>query len=309
MKTNLFIVLLTLCLASSMVKAQTIPNNQFELLNYDGSLSYWGNVYIISVSLDSLGNSTSDSIVFDSQYYYGPTTDAHSGNTALLLSNSWNFTNNTGVAGAAGVDDDTVFTSWGLSNIISLNNTSGYNPNSLSIFYKFLPVNGDSGSAFVALWDSLGNLIGEGTYIFMGTTNNYTNLVIPITYNSFDAASFYSLSFSAFYSTDYGAHQPAFGSKLYIDDVTFETFTGINEQSSAHVKLFPNPANDILNLQFENELPCIYKIYDAFGKCVANDNLAANMNAISISQLSNGVYFIELKTNNLLSKIPFVVCK
>jgi len=103
MKNAKLLLLITFAFSTFKVQAQIIPNNSFEILNPDNTLSNWGNVYITSVWLDSLGNSFTDSVVIDNQYY-APTSDAHSGSTALELRNAWNFTTGTGIAGAVASD-------------------------------------------------------------------------------------------------------------------------------------------------------------------------------------------------------------
>jgi hypothetical protein len=105
------ILVMTLSLKAVYMQAQTIQNGSFESLNSDGTLRNWGNVYLMSVWIDSSGVSHSDSIVYDGPFY-APTNDAFHGNTALELRNAWNFTSNIGIAGAVGLDDDSVFSSF-----------------------------------------------------------------------------------------------------------------------------------------------------------------------------------------------------
>ena len=58
-----FVIAFSLKAAYSV--AQQIPNKGFEQLNFDGSLSNWGNVYLFSMWFDSTGVShLTDSIVF-----------------------------------------------------------------------------------------------------------------------------------------------------------------------------------------------------------------------------------------------------
>lgn len=62
--------------------------------------------------------------------------------------------------------------------------------------------------------------------------------------------------------------------------------------------LYPNPANGILNIGIESEMTdALYsvKVYDLAGKMVfTKNNLPKGKNTLDVSELKNGIYFIEL---------------
>jgi hypothetical protein len=299
MKKILGILVIAFALKASLTNAQTIPNTGFEQLNSDGSLQNWGNVYLMQAGiLDSSGMYHGDSIVFGNQYYYyAPTHDAHTGTTAMELSNSRNFTNNQSIAGAASVDDDTVFSSWGALNLIPIQAApSGYRPFNFAFYYKYFPENGDSAYAQMAMWDSTGTQIGEGSVIITNITTTYTYSLVTIHYTSQNTVAFYSLGFSAFYTSSQGSHQPAMGTRLLVDDVTFDgAALGISNQSpKSEIKIYPNPTNNVLNIQSEFNSEIQYSICNAFGQMVTAGSLPVAHTAIPLNDLSPGFYTIEL---------------
>lgn len=72
-------------------------------------------------------------------------------------------------------------------------------------------------------------------------------------------------------------------------------FVGLENQAPDYeVIIFPNPAEDVLNIRttaFEN---LTYSLYDAKGKLVLKDELSAEQTAIQVSQLAPGNYSLIL---------------
>lgn len=87
-------------------------------------------------------------------------------------------------------------------------------------------------------------------------------------------------------------------------DVTFifskwTTSVGSVSQSSDGVLVYPNPANNVINVQFGK-----YKniqnvsIYNLVGRQMANYNVSGTDAKLNISKIPTGVYFIRLSDNN-----------
>ena len=90
-----------------------------------------------------------------------------------------------------------------------------------------------------------------------------------------------------------------------IDDATnpCSGSTAINENSDNKFELFPNPAQDVLNI--EGNFKSI-EIYDVFGKLVlASDNKSE----VNISSLANGSYYVNILTQDAVIKRKVTVTK
>lgn len=86
------------------------------------------------------------------------------------------------------------------------------------------------------------------------------------------------------------------GTNYFGSDLTFNTLTtDIDENNDSElIKIFPNPANEVLNIrQFSNEKMTI-RIVDIIGQTILTQTLTSNQNQLSISNLNDGIYFIEL---------------
>ena len=81
------------------------------------------------------------------------------------------------------------------------------------------------------------------------------------------------------------------GTTYYGTSTTFTTWTeGVNELENS-LKLYPNPASEVLNLVGEGMNKV--EIYNALGQCVIAEEVNGNA-TISTSALNNGVYFIRI---------------
>jgi len=74
------------------------------------------------------------------------------------------------------------------------------------------------------------------------------------------------------------------------------------------IKLFPNPANDMITISFEGEFEENYSIINTLGQVVAIGKEIKNEKQIriSVSNLTTGNYILQMKINGILEKIKFV---
>src|SRR5690606_8995532 len=79
-----------------------------------------------------------------------------------------------------------------------------------------------------------------------------------------------------------------------------ELATGITEISSQELHVFPNPANDVLNLNWINGISgnIAYNLYNATGQLVTQGSVAKPMGTVDVSNLSPGLYTLNLETEN-----------
>ena len=61
--------------------------------------------------------------------------------------------------------------------------------------------------------------------------------------------------------------------------------------------IYPNPANEVINIEFYDNNATM-SIYDERGALVLSKKLIDNIEKISIKDLSPGIYFIKIKTEN-----------
>ncbi len=78
--------------------------------------------------------------------------------------------------------------------------------------------------------------------------------------------------------------------------------TTVQENTFEELKVYPNPSSENIFIQSNNQYTT-YKIVSLQGKLIANGNLINNQ--ISLTQISNGIYFLKLVSNgnSIISKI------
>ena len=303
MKNRFTQILFALVLLTFGTNAQSVYNSGFEQTNSDGTLKNWGNVYLTAMWIDSTGSTYVDSIVHDGGYYYAPTADANYGLTALELRNSWNFTANKGISGAVAMDDDSIFSAYGLTNFLPTYSTpfNQFRPFNFGFYHKFTQVNGDTAYARIELSDSMGNPVGSGLILITDPVATYTLLTIPIDYVSTAQADFYMINIGTFYSIETGSHDPSFGTRLTVDDVGFNLVSaGTNELKKNSITAYPNPASDFIILKNESgNQDAHFLITDISGREIVSGKIADEKNRIDLSDYERGIYILKTGTEQV----------
>lgn len=112
----------------------------------------------------------------------------------------------------------------------------------------------------------------------------------------------------------------AYGNSMYLDDINvIETDANgnpaaINELEGVNnISVYPNPATSVANVkvQLSNDANLSIRIVDILGKVVYSEINAAvagsNAFTLNTSNLSNGVYFVEVQSGDVTNKVKLVV--
>jgi len=89
-------------------------------------------------------------------------------------------------------------------------------------------------------------------------------------------------------------------------DCVLIDFIGLNDINDGDFKLYPNPTNDIFYIQSNTESQLDVSIINLQGKIVYHKNVIPN-SPIDVSLFSQGVYFIQIKTNSSYKTIKLIV--
>ena len=73
----------------------------------------------------------------------------------------------------------------------------------------------------------------------------------------------------------------------------FGNNVNIDENQISYLELFPNPANNLININLKNNLISNYEILDISGKVLISDSFL-NETQINSSDLKNGIYIIRV---------------
>ena len=88
---------------------------------------------------------------------------------------------------------------------------------------------------------------------------------------------------------------------------TLELLTGIEQTSQSTITVAPNPANDMVTVNFENNYTGSLIITDVTGRMVKQVQVNnTNKVHINTSDLSNGFYQLSMNGKNTVSKLQMI---
>jgi hypothetical protein len=271
------ILLSVLALVSFTVNSQTIPNNGFETWSitppapFESAEGWAGGP---SISKSTNAHSGSFALQLETAVFTNP----NNGETDTISGNA--FTGTPGMGPGMPGTPGFAFTG---------------RPDSLTGWYTYSTVGNDANEVRVILsrWDTLTLQREEiaNTVFSCNPSELYSRFSFPIQYNNSNIPDTASIEIR---SSNSPMEAPILGSILLVDDLEFtsadQTGFSVVEPSSS-IQFFPNPANDILNIS--NKTNAQVKIKNALGQVIETIQLSANsLKTISLSNYSNGIYFI-----------------
>lgn len=82
---------------------------------------------------------------------------------------------------------------------------------------------------------------------------------------------------------------------------------GINDNGLADsIKIFPNPTENIIQLEYQNRTIESLKIFDSKGSLIKDFNIYENISSINVSDLLSGVYFLHISSEGKIISKKFV---
>jgi hypothetical protein len=183
-------------------------------------------------------------------------------------------------------------------------------PSSLTGYYKFNPQNGDTMLIQIQLFNN-GSSVAYGEFSTKVAALNWTPFNIPI--SAYTNADNGSIFIAAYYANSYNAI-PSGNSVLYVDNLNFDNLISSipeNISENASFSIYPNPANDILNLNIDKmkNADLTLSIYNVIGNLVKSEILKQNNQQINIEDLSNGIYMVEIKSKESSERQKLIIQK
>lgn len=300
MKKNYIILSFVLLFTTLSSKAQVV-NGNFEIVKPNFLPSNWGMNYTQAITFDPItGQSTGDNILYTwcipSLVY--ASTESHTGQYAMEVSNAFNQTQNTVIPGEAMIFSDATQDTPGWNPGIPLNPTA--NIERLGFYYKFLAVGNDVAQAKMILFDANGNEIGKTTVDIHGTDNQY-HYIYSYIYHPYNITPAYmQISFNMAKA----GSTPTFGSRLIIDNVITNAQSlalienPINDAFRVYPTLVDSEINIVPSTQIEGTID--YKIINSQAQIVKQNTVTNSSDYIytmDVTNLSSGIYFLEIESN------------
>ena len=165
----------------------------------------------------------------------------------------------------------------------------------------------DCGDTWTSVWSESGNDLQtagvDNQFILMPEASEWADVEIDLTENY---AQEEQLMFRFAIVKDAA-------NGLFIDDISvFGTETpppapiGISENLELNIELFPNPANDVINITGIEGVSVI-KVYDAMGRLVINTT--TDNSVLNVSDLNSGVYTLVVENSGAVSTERITIAK
>lgn len=98
----------------------------------------------------------------------------------------------------------------------------------------------------------------------------------------------------------------SFGDNAFIDDIEITSLLNSNQFRDESFKIYPNPTNDILNVEADNIE--IVSLFNISGQLLFEKrNIFQQTFEVDLSKFEKGVYFVKLQTNSKLQKVIKVI--
>ncbi|MDD2635477.1 MAG: PCMD domain-containing protein [Bacteroidales bacterium] len=281
----LSLVLVLFLVSASYIYAQDVPNNSFEIW-------YTADQGHEEPESWSTANSTTNTFPIN-EVTTEKTDDAYDGNYAAKLTSITVFTLVAPGFITLGNFDIDVFTQ--VTNITGGIDFNLY-PDKLTAYYKYTPAEGD----FFRL----------GMWMLRDDGTDVPDTVATALYDGYDEMIEYSfLSIDVEYRNEFqpellniiaissNPDEPVVGSVLFIDKIELEYTTGIIENSTDELSVFPNPTADYFKIN-DYFIDSKVVIYNSAGIEVY---LVNNYNGeqISTNDLSSGQYLIKINKDGI----------
>ncbi|GIV43834.1 MAG: hypothetical protein KatS3mg035_0957 [Bacteroidia bacterium] len=169
-------------------------------------------------------------------------------------------------------------------------------PSKLRGYFKYSPVNNDSGVAYIHLsrWNTNLNrrdTIAVDSLVFIGNQTEWKAFELNLDYSNYPGVSPDSIVIRFVSSVNAGFGGGKVGSELIIDNLSLEFPVSKQQSLSSHFDWFPNPFYHQLTLQTQNGLVgYVVEIYDMMGEKVFQENIFYPKQTLDLGFLGSGIY-------------------
>ena len=167
----------------------------------------------------------------------------------------------------------------------------GQRPSSFQGYFKHYPNPYDTAIISVT-FKRQGVEIGGGSLYLTDSVDTWTNFHVPIQFTTSQTPD----TMIVFISTSTRRANVPMGSVLFVDELSFDYSTGIeNSDSEEQVKVYPNPSRGLVTVNAPLKEACSLFLFDMSGNLVFEDYGYFAGRQLNLQGLSDGVYFLKVQ--------------
>lgn len=279
MKKTLTSILFLLSIAGISKAQQQISNGGFEKWDTIGLYSQPTDWYTLN-PLARFGFDPSTTL----------STDAHSGKYAARLESLSNSsTSYAGLLCTGPVLDKSLRP---VFDMLPIGFTS--RPKRLQFYYKSLPMKNDTCALYLGLtkWNTTtrtSDTIGYASMLFPDSISTYADIALTYKSNQNPDSMFVIISSSL------DGFNPSEGSVFLIDDISLVyNNAGIENLVKSSLSVYPNPAKDILQLDFMRAVKGQLSLQNLLGETLKTANIDATKMQLDVLEIPDGLYIINI---------------
>lgn len=157
----------------------------------------------------------------------------------------------------------------------------------------------DGGYAVLSAIDSAFGVQDSSSYLLIKTTSNMSAQCGINVYGAGGESFFCVDGITQLISEDNGGetYLPGAWVASGLDVVIACPLVGVEERSLSDVLVYPNPAEDVCNIETPGANNGTVIFYNALGEIVRRENISSDRMMVSLADFSSGVYFIHIITN------------
>ncbi|MBC8048037.1 MAG: T9SS type A sorting domain-containing protein [Fimbriimonadaceae bacterium] len=158
-------------------------------------------------------------------------------------------------------------------------------------YYKYAPAAGDTFNISVAAKKD-GVIIGGGEFRSDVAVSTYTLFEITITYGVPEIPDTILIGITS--SGGFDSAIP--GSVLHVDDLALTGLVSADDLAGSGIKpnIFPNPANDFINIYNPLKTNALIELYDLAGNKVDVIEIKSGLNTINVANYAAGIYMFRM---------------
>lgn len=219
-------------------------------------------------------------------------TDAHSGQYAARLETLSNSsTSYAGLLSSGPVLDKNLRP---VFDMLPISFTS--RPKRLQFYFKSFPKKNDTCAIYLGLtkWNTTtksSDTIAYASMLFPDSIAKYTMADIALTYKSNQGPD----SMFVIISSSLDGFNPTEGSVFLIDDISLVyNNAGIENLVKSSLSVYPNPAKDVLQLDFMRAVKGQLSLQNLLGETLKTANIDATKMQLDVSEISDGIYMLNI---------------
>jgi len=191
-------------------------------------------------------------------------------------------------------------------------------PHAMEGYYRYDPVAGDSALIEIGFAYQETGEVFTAKKVIHNTVNSLQKFTVPIPKEYwgevFDEIKVLFVASGGVNWDNLKECKGRLGSTLWVDQVTLNYTIGNsikqNLFSTLKANAFPNPANEVLKIELNENFEGKIAVYNLSGSLILEENINGNQYLLNTSALASGNYFYRmLKENTIFAQGKFVVTK